>query len=217
MTQTGHRIVKEITKTLTLDYLLHIPDTEDQPADKKWPVILFLHGSGERGSDLNKVKANGLPNIVDQDKSFPFIVISPQCPEDEFWAMEKEALHAIVEHVLENYPANPKRVYLTGLSMGGYGAWHLPIDYPHVFAAVAPVCGGIDPSKAEALRSVPIWAFHGAKDDVVPLSESQGIVDALEAIEANVKLTVYPEGNHNAWDETYSNPDLYKWFLSHSL
>lgn len=217
MTQTGHRIVKEITKTLTLDYLLHIPDTEDQPADKKWPVILFLHGSGERGSDLNKVKANGLPNIVDQDKSFPFIVISPQCPEDEFWAMEKEALHAIVEHVLENYPADPKRVYLTGLSMGGYGAWHLPIDYPDVFAAVAPVCGGIDPSKAEALRDVPIWAFHGAKDDVVPLSESQGIVDALEAIEANVKLTVYREGNHNAWDETYSNPDLYKWFLSHSL
>ncbi|PAF32871.1 prolyl oligopeptidase family serine peptidase [Paenibacillus sp. 7516] len=217
MTQTGHRIVKEITKTLTLDYLLHIPDTEDQPADMKWPVILFLHGSGERGSDLNKVKANGLPNIVDQDKSFPFIVISPQCPEDEFWAMEKEALHAIVEHVLENYSADPKRVYLTGLSMGGYGAWHLPIDYPHVFAAVAPVCGGIDPSKAEALRGVPIWAFHGAKDDVVPLSESQGIVDALEAIEANVKLTVYPEGNHNVWDETYSNPDLYKWFLSHTL
>lgn len=217
MTQTGHRIVKEITKTLTLDYLLHIPDTEDQPADKKWPVILFLHGSGERGTDLNKVKANGLPNIVDQDKSFPFIVISPQCPEDEFWAMEKEALLAIVEHVLKNYPADPKRVYLTGLSMGGYGAWHLPIDYPHVFAAVAPVCGGIDPSKAAALRDVPIWAFHGAKDDVVPLSESQGIVDALEAIEANVKLTVYREGNHNAWDETYSNPDLYKWFLSHSL
>ena len=217
MTQTGHRIVKEITKTLTLDYLLHIPDTEDQSADQKWPVILFLHGSGERGSDLNKVKANGLPNMVDQDKSFPFIVISPQCPEDEFWAMEKEALHAIVEHVLENYPADPKRVYLTGLSMGGYGAWHLPIDYPDVFAAVAPVCGGIDPSKAEALRNVPIWAFHGAKDDVVPLSESQGIVDALEALNANVKLTVYPDGNHNAWDGTYSNPDLYKWFLSHSL
>ncbi|PQP81219.1 phospholipase [Paenibacillus sp. PCH8] len=218
MSQTGHQFVKEMTKTVTLDYLLHIPETEAPSAvDQKWPVILFLHGAGGRGNNLEMVKENGIPHIADQDKSFPFIVISPQCPVNELWAMQKEVVMAIVEHVLQNYPADQNRVYLTGLSMGGYGAWHLPMDYPDVFAAVAPICGGADPSKAEELQHVPVWAFHGAKDDVVLLSESEGIVNALEALNADVKLTVYPEGNHNAWTETYDNPELYKWFLSHTL
>ncbi|WP_440119216.1 prolyl oligopeptidase family serine peptidase [Paenibacillus sp. QZ-Y1] len=218
MSQTGHQLVKEITKTVTLDYLLHIPETQEPTEpDQKWPVILFLHGAGERGNDLEMLKRNGVPYIVEQDRSFPFIVISPQCPENELWAMEKEVVMAIVEHVLEHYPADPKRVYLTGLSMGGYGAWHLPMDYPNVFAAVAPICGGANPSKAEALQNVPIWAFHGAKDDIVLLSESEGIVKALEALNADVKLTIYPESNHDAWTVTYDNPELYKWFLSHTL
>ncbi|RAJ00640.1 dienelactone hydrolase family protein [Paenibacillus pabuli] len=218
MSQTGHRLVKEITKTVTLDYLLHIPEKEQPLAeDQKWPVILFLHGAGERGNDLEMLKANGVPLIADQDKSFPFIVISPQCPQSELWANEKEAVMAILEQVLENYPADKKRVYLTGLSMGGYGSWHLPMDYPDVFAAIAPVCGGGDPSKAKTLLNVPIWAFHGAKDDVVYVTESEKIVHALEALNADVKLTIYPEGGHDAWTETYENPELYKWFLSHSL
>ncbi|PWW36733.1 MULTISPECIES: prolyl oligopeptidase family serine peptidase [Paenibacillus] len=218
MSQTGHRLVKEITKTVTLDYLLHIPEKEEpRAADEKWPVILFLHGAGERGNDLNILKANGIPHIAEQDKSFPFIVISPQCPQSELWANEKEAVMAILEQVLENYPADKKRVYLTGLSMGGYGSWHLPMDYPDVFAAIAPVCGGGDPSKAKTLLNVPIWAFHGAKDDVVYVTESEKIVHALEALNADVKLTIYPEGGHDAWTETYANPELYTWFLSHSL
>ncbi|MCZ4149374.1 phospholipase, partial [Escherichia coli] len=154
------------------------------------------------------VKEHGLPAIVSKEDDFPFIVISPQCPEDDFWAMQKEVVMAVLEHVLANTPADPKRVYLTGLSMGGYGAWGLSADYPGVFAAVAPVCGGISPSKAERLKDTPIWAFHGAKDDVVPLSESENIVDALKALNADVRFTVYPEGNHNAWDETYANPEL---------
>ncbi|MGV2884220.1 carboxylesterase family protein [Paenibacillus taichungensis] len=218
MSQTGHRLVKEITKTVTLDYLLHIPEKEEPLAeDQKWPVILFLHGAGERGNDLEMLKANGVPLIADQDKSFPFIVISPQCPVDEFWGMHREAVMALLEHVLENEDADPKRVYLTGLSMGGYGAWDLPLFYPNTFAALAPVCGGADPSKAEELRNMPIWAFHGAKDDVVYVTESEKIVHALEALNADVKLTIYPEGDHDAWTETYENPELYKWFLSHSL
>ncbi|WP_128102413.1 prolyl oligopeptidase family serine peptidase [Paenibacillus sp. DCT19] len=216
MTQDSHRLIKEIKKTVTMDYLLHVPKTVTETNDL-WPVILFLHGSGERGTDLNQLRQHGLPQIVEQDEEFPFIVISPQCPEDEFWANEKEAVIAIVEYVLANYAADPKRVYLTGLSMGGYGAWHLPADYPGVFAAAVPICGGCNPAKAVALQRLPIWAFHGAKDDVVPLSESQGIVDALLALNADVKLTVYPEGDHDAWTETYNNPDLYKWFLQHSL
>lgn len=218
MSQTGHQLIKEITKTVTLDYLLHIPETEEPlNEDQKWPVILFLHGAGGRGNDLELLKADGIPHIVEKDRSFPFIVISPQCPESELWANEKEAVMAIVEHVLENYPADKERVYLTGLSMGGYGAWHLPMEYPDVFAAVAPVCGGGDSSKAKALQNVPIWAFHGAKDDVVYVSESEKMVKALEALNADVKLTIYPEGGHDAWTETYNNPELYKWFLSHTL
>ncbi|WP_145048583.1 prolyl oligopeptidase family serine peptidase [Paenibacillus xylanexedens] len=216
MTQNSHRLIKEIKKTVTMDYLLHVPNSVTE-TNELWPVILFLHGSGERGTDLNKLRQHSLPHIVEKDEGFPFIVISPQCPEDEFWANEKEAVIGIVEYVLANYAADPKRVYLTGLSMGGYGAWHLPADFPDVFAAVAPICGGCNPAKAEALQGLPIWAFHGAKDDVVPLSESQGIVDALLALNADVKLTVYPESDHDAWTETYNNPDLYKWFLRHSL
>ncbi|WP_339277867.1 prolyl oligopeptidase family serine peptidase [Paenibacillus sp. FSL W8-0426] len=217
MSQTANRLTKQVVKTVSIEYLLHIPKAAKMSTDRTWPVILFLHGSGERGDDVEKVKEHGLPAIVSKDDDFPFIVISPQCPEDDFWAMQKEVVMAVLEHVLANTPADPKRVYLTGLSMGGYGAWGLPADYPGVFAAVAPVCGGISPSKAERLKDTPIWAFHGAKDDVVPLSESENIVDALKALNADVRLTVYPEGNHNAWDETYANPELYEWFLKHTL
>lgn len=136
MSQTANRLTKQVVKTVSIEYLLHIPKAAKMSADKTWPVILFLHGSGERGDDVEKVKEHGLPAIVSKDDDFPFIVISPQCPEDDFWATHKEAVMAVLEHVLANTPADPKRVYLTGLSMGGYGAWGLPADYPVVFAAL---------------------------------------------------------------------------------
>lgn len=161
--------------------------------------------------------------IVKGNPEFPFIVISPQCPAGERW--QPEQLIALLDRVSKKHAVDDKRVYLTGLSMGGYGSWELGIQHPERFAAIAPICGGgttIEIRLARRvenhpLKSLPVWAFHGAKDSVVPLSESERIVDAFKAIgNENVKLTVYPEAGHNSWTETYDNPKLCEWFLGHS-
>lgn len=203
-----------------LRYLLHLPPGYGSDPAERWPLILFLHGMGERGDDLKRVKEHGIPRVVEKDPEFPFVVVSPQCPADSVWTAELHALEALLDHALRQYAVDPDRVYLTGLSMGGYGAWHLAAEAPHRFAAVAPVCGGGlpqlgFPDKASALREVPVWAFHGARDEVVPLAESEKLVRHLESVGGDVRLTVYPECGHNSWDEAYSNPELYRWFLSH--
>ncbi|MED5017406.1 prolyl oligopeptidase family serine peptidase [Paenibacillus chibensis] len=217
MSQQACRLEKEITKKVTLEYWLHLPENYDPDSGLKFPVILFLHGSGERGSDLSAVKVHGVPHIADQDPSFPFIAISPQCPDHSDWNAEKDAVIAVLDEVMAAYHTDPARVYLTGLSMGGYGAWQLAAEHPGRFAAVIPVCGGGNPHHAAALAETPIWAFHGAKDDVVPLSESEMMVEAIQAAGGDVKLTVYPEANHDSWTETYDNRDVYDWLLAHSL
>lgn len=217
MSQQACRLEKEITKKVTLEYWLHLPENYDPDSGSKFPVILFLHGSGERGSDLSAVKVHGVPHIADQDPSFPFIAISPQCPDHSDWNAEKDGVIAVLDEVMEAYHTDPARVYLTGLSMGGYGAWQLAAEHPGRFAAVIPVCGGGNPNHAAALTETPIWAFHGAKDDIVPLSESEMMVEAIQAAGGDVKLTVYPEANHDSWTETYDNRDVYDWLLAHSL
>lgn len=217
MSQQTCRLEKEITKKIALDYLLHVPEPYDSDSGRKWPVILFLHGAGERGSELAAVKVHGVPHIADQDSSFPFIAISPQCPEYSDWNAEKEAVMAVLDEVMSEYHADPARVYITGLSMGGYGTWQLAAEHPGRFAAAVPVCGGGNPNNAAALAETPIWAFHGAKDDVVPLSESEVMVDAIQAAGGDVKLTVYPEANHDSWTETYANREVYEWLLAHTL
>ncbi|WP_100899512.1 dienelactone hydrolase family protein [Nostoc flagelliforme] len=155
------------------------------------PTILFLHGAGQRGSNLDDVKKYGVPKIVEQQADFPFIVISPQSPRGEYWNVER--LSILLDQVIASYPVDPDRLYLTGLSMGGYGTWHLAAAQPERFAAIAPICGGGNPQAARNLKNLPVWAFHGAKDNVVPLSESEIMVSALKARDGNVKFTVYPE------------------------
>jgi predicted peptidase len=217
MSQTVQRLEKQVTKTVQLDYLLHLPEGYEQDSERKWPLILFLHGAGERGDDIQKVKAHGIPKIADSDPSLPFIVVSPQCTEGTFWSAEQEALLALLDEIKEGYNVDEKRIYLTGLSMGGYGTWYLASAHPGMFAAIAPICGGGNPSRVQALAGTPVWAFHGAKDDVVRLEESEIMVKALQACGGNVKFTVYPEADHDSWTETYDNPELYRWMLNHSL
>jgi predicted peptidase len=213
------------TRTVTqkLDYLLFLPKGYSDKADQQWPLILFLHGAGERGSDLKLVTKHGPPKLVKDRPDFPFIVVSPQCPAGERW--EPEAVIGLLDDVLRRYRVDAKRVYLTGLSMGGYGTWSTGVRNPHRFAAIAPICGGgtrIDVllgarEHKEALQSLPVWAFHGAKDPVVPLDESQRMVEALKkAGTKDVKLTVYPEAQHDSWTQAYDDPKLFEWFLSHS-
>lgn len=196
-----------------LKYLIYLPKGYDQDTEKKWPLILFLHGAGERGDDLEKVKIHGPPKIVEKGRDLPFIVISPQCPADSWW--EPFPLNALLDEVQERYRVDPDRVYLTGLSMGGFGTWELAARYPERFAAIAPICGGGNRLLAGRLKNIPVWAFHGDKDPVVPVGRTDEMVEALQRAGGQVKYTRYPGVQHDSWTAAYANPELYEWFLSH--
>lgn len=217
MKQQQQSFQATIQKNVSLRYLVYVPK-DYQHSDREWPVVLFLHGMGERGADLELVKRHGIPKLIEEGTDFPFIALSPQCPEHTVWPNELDALHALVEHIIREYRVDTTRVYVTGLSMGGFGTWHLAAIYPRMFAAIVPICGGTMPhvgfpERIRVLKDVPVWAFHGAQDDTVPLHMSQELVDVLKDHHGNVKLTVYPDAEHDSWTRTYANPDLYEWLL----
>ncbi len=223
-TQQQAKVFKgKVTRTVKADYLLFLPRDYGLQKSKRWPLILVLHGAGERGTNLTLVTKHGPPKIVQQKPDFPFIVVSPQCPSGQRW--DNDLLLALLDNVVRQYKVDQSRIYLTGLSMGGYGTWSLGLAYPERFAAIVPICGGgdpimlllADPKRVKALKSLPVWAFHGAKDPVVKLEESQRMVDALKKFGCQeVELTVYPEAQHDSWTETYDNPKLYDWLLQHT-
>lgn len=194
-----------------LKYLLHIPEGYDRDGQKKWPLMLFLHGAGERGENIEAVKTHGPPKIVQTKKDFPFIVISPQCRLNEWW-MPYEVM-MLVDEVSAKYRVDSDRVYLTGLSMGGFGTWATAMTYPDRFAAIVPICGGGEPAEVGRIKHIPTWVFHGAKDTVVPLARSEEMVEAMKKAGAQPKFTVYAEAQHDSWTETYNNPELYDWML----
>jgi dienelactone hydrolase len=204
--QTGKKYVSEI------NYLFYLPENYGKDTTVIWPLILFLHGARERGDDLEKVKANGPPKLISNGKKFPFIIVSPQASFGEMW--DPDQLIRLLKNIVKNYKVDEERIYLTGLSMGGYGTWETALKYPEMFAAIAPVCGGGNQSKVWKIRHTPVWIFHGAKDPVVPVARSVIMADSLEQFD-NVKLTIYPNAEHDSWTETYNNEDLYKWFLDH--
>jgi predicted peptidase len=195
-----------------MKYLLYMPKDYGKEAGKKWPLMLFLHGSGESGTDVEKVKVHGPPKLVAAGKEFPFILVSPQSPGGGW---NTETLNALLDDMIKKYSVDEDRVYLTGLSMGGYGTWDLAMTYPDRFAAIAPICGGGTSWKSRRIKHIPTWIFHGAKDSTVPVRNGQEMYDAMKAAGADVKITIYPEAGHDSWTETYSNPDLYTWFLDH--
>ena len=202
---------KEITVTARYKYLLALPEGYDT-GTQRWPLILFLHGAGESGKVLAKVKANGPPKMIEEkSREFPCIVVSPQSP-GRGW--NPDYLGGLLDHLCETYRVDPERIYLTGLSMGGYGTWMLAAAQPDRFAAIVPICGGGNPDDAENLKGLPIWVFHGAQDKVVKLENSEKMVDALKAVGSDVKFTVYPEAGHDSWTETYANPELYAWLFA---
>lgn len=201
---------------ITLNYLLYLPADHGEAQAKKYPLILFLHGSGERGGDLNLVKKHGPPKLLDSKTDLPlkdFIVVSPQCPANRQW--QPHELVALLDEVSQKYSVDPDRVYLTGLSMGGFGTWETASRYPDRFAAIAPICGGGDPRRVRPLRDMPIWVFHGDKDPTVPVQRSVEMVQALKQAGNEAKFTRYPGAGHDSWTETYNNPELYQWFLQH--
>lgn len=209
--------------TVSLPYLLHLPDGYDEDPEKQWPVMLFLHGSGERGDDLAALRNHSLLKVINEKPSMvPFIVVAPQCPLDNRWICYTDALMALLNKVITDYRVDESRVYLTGLSLGGEGTWYLASEYPTRFAAIAPICGrgrsnlGF-PDRLQRMAHMPVWVFHGDADDVVPEQESRTLTDALKSYGGNVRYTVYPGVGHDSWTATYNNPALYDWFLEHRI
>lgn len=215
--QKPFKLEKEVKLKVELQYLLYLP-SDYEASEKKYPLVLFLHGSGERGSDIELVKRNGPPKLVEDGKEFQFILLTPQCPEGTRWNYQTQSLIALLDEIESKYRVDKNKIYVTGLSMGGQGTWTLALTQPNRFAAIAPVCGWTDSWEVCKISHIPVWVFHGAKDNVVPVTESEQMVNALKQCSAReVKLTIYPNANHDAWTETYNNPDLYDWLLSHSL
>lgn len=193
----------------TINYLLYLPDNYKD--NNSVPLLLFLHGSGERGDDIERIKIHGPAKLIEQGKKFPFIIVSPQCADNERW--NPEQLSRLLDDIVKNYKVDQNRIYATGLSMGGYGVWKLAQLYPDKFAAVIPICGGGDFLNACVIKHLPVWVFHGAKDKVVSVQESERMVNALKKCGGNVRFTVYPEAGHDSWTETYNNQEIYTWLL----
>lgn len=199
---------------------------------RKYPLVVILHGAGERGQDNTIPLKHGASQFCEESrrKKYPTYVLVPQCPESQKWSdvdwnLEKSTLpeqvspslqsvKELVDEMVEHAGIDPNRIYLTGLSMGGYGTWDAIARYPNFFAAAAPICGGGDPATAERFSTLPIWCFHGAQDPVVKVIRSQEMVAALKKLGSRVKYTEYPDRKHDSWTPTYADPEFYSWMFS---
>ena len=210
----GLEVINE--NEIDLKYLFFLPKDYYSDINTRWPLILFLHGMGERGANLELVKIHGIPKIIKTQTDFPFITVSPQCPIEYVWRDDdmQQAVEDILLKIVKNYRVDKTRIYVTGLSMGGYGTWSLAARRPDLFAAAVPICGGGDPATVNVLKNLPIWVFHGGLDEVVLPKESEKMVRALEKAGGKVRYTLYPEAYHDSWTETYDNTALYDWLLS---
>lgn len=181
------------------------------------PAILFLHGSGERGTDESILAFQALPKYLAAGREIPAVVVCPQCPEGYVWDNLVFQLDQIVADAIHDYPVDRSRVSLTGLSMGGFGAWSYAITRPRTFFRLAPICGGGMNWRASALKNIPVWAFHGQADDDVPRVYSEVMVDAVNAQGGDAVLTQFPGVGHNSWDPAYLTTDLIPWLLGEDV
>lgn len=206
-------LVQEFNVKIKVDYKYILQLPENIANNEELPLIVFLHGSGERGDSVDLVKVHGPWNFIENHPDYRFAILAPQCKTGEFWDVRKLSL--LLDEILVNYPIDANRIYLTGLSMGGYGTWDLAMFDPERFAAIAPVCGSTYRQKlmAHKVKDIPIWVFHGAMDETVPLMNSTKIVEKLKGMDADVQFTIYPYTAHHSWNEAYATEELYKWFL----
>jgi len=209
-----------LSKTITVDdaertYVVYVPPAYD-PA-QKWPLVMFLHGAGERGDDGVDQSTVGIgPAIEENPERFPCIVVMPQCPKNVLWTDRYDEINGALEAALAEYNVDRSRMYLTGLSMGGYGTFMYGADHIDTYAAMAPVCGGGRVTDAATLAKVPMWVFHGGADPVVTPDKSRTMVEAIDAAGGEIQYTEYEGVGHNSWDNAYGDPDLMTWMLSQS-
>jgi predicted peptidase len=208
--QVGKHFEKEIKVKVELNYLLYLPKGYAK-GDKAWPLVLFLHGAGERGNDLEKVKIHGPPKLVAAGKDFPFILVSPQASR---FGWDPRTLNALLDDLVAKYKVDKDRIYVTGLSMGGMGTWALAASRPDRFAAIIPICGVGNPRDARKLKDLPIRIFQGGMDPVVRPETARRMLRALKDAGAkDVELKIYPEAGHDSWTQTYDDPKTFKWLL----
>lgn len=197
-----------------VDYLLYLPKTFKVNGPKKFGLMIFLHGSGESEGPLSIVANWGPPMMAARGDDLPWVIVSPQCPKEDEWEsdIQQKRIAELLDSVVENHNIDEKKIYLTGLSMGGCGCWRMAADHPNRFAAVAPICGGGDPADAEKLKDVRIWAFHGDQDSAAPFQNSVEMVTAIKAAGGkSIRFTSFEHIGHNCWSATYATPELYKW------
>lgn len=208
---------------------------EKMARGKSYPLIIFLHGAGERGNDNEATLKHITDLFLDEmnRKHYPAYVLVPQCPKEQWWvdfdrgfishnikeqpSLPMAAAIALLDKIESQEAIDKSRIYVTGLSMGGFGTWDLIARFPNRFAAAAPICGGADVSTASTIAHIPIWNFHGAEDAVVKVDWSRNMVEALKAANANIKYTEYPGVNHDSWVNAYKESDFLKWMFSHQL
>ena len=202
-------------KELLLDdlrYIIRYP--KGYTEGTRYPVILLLHGAGIRGEDMSKLSSCTFFKLTEKHENFPFVCVAPLCTENT-WFDLWGSLKKLVKEIANAPYADPSRIYVMGASMGGYATWQLAMSLPEYFAAIVPICGGGMYWNAGRLVNVPVWAFHGAKDKTVLVEESIKMVEAAKKRGADATLTIYPENSHDAWCDTYSNPDVFSWLLQH--
>jgi predicted peptidase len=212
-----NKLTEKFSKEISVNYVIHLP-LNYKNTKEKLPLIVFLHGAGERGNDLSKMSIHGPLKYINEGNELDAIILAPQCASKEIW--DNDVLITLIDKIKIKYKVDQSRIYLTGLSMGGLGTWNLAMEYPELFAAIAPICGPIFfnfPEKVFVLKDKPIWVFHGEKDTVVPISHSERMVKAIESSGGNPRFTIYPEAGHDSWTKTYDNPDFWSWMFSKEL
>lgn len=212
----GHQVEMKhkISDDIEVSYLLYMPADFKAEDNQKFPLIFFLHGRGESNGPLSLVAKWGPPMFAARGDKLPYVIVSPQCPAEDWWASEEQQkrLVSLLDQVVTKYKIDETRIYLTGLSMGGYGSWKLAAKYPNRFAAVVPVCGSGDPDDAEKLKDIPIWVFHGDQDRAVPFKKSVEMVEAIKkAGGESIRFTSLEHFGHNSWTAAYGAPELYQW------
>jgi predicted peptidase len=219
----GQYPYSSLARKVRLNYLLYAPSGYGTDPKRRWPLIVFLHGSGERGTDPLRIEAQPLPKTLTTTTSFPAVVLSPQLPPTySWWTSLLEPVDALVQQTERRYRIDTRRVYLTGLSLGGFGTWRYGLQHPTRFAALVPIAGGYVPGSSAiprnicALRGTPIWAFHGLADTIVSPSQSETLVKALRTCGSSVvRLTLYGGVNHfGSWPRAYADPALWKWLFA---
>ena len=201
---------KEIKKEQKISYVLDYPEN----VKGKVPLMVFLHGSGERGDNLDLVKAHS-PFTYKNLFPEPVAILAPQCPKDVWW--DTEAVYYLIKEIQQKYQIDDSRIMLTGLSMGGWGTLKLAMEHPELFSAVVAVCPPVDrlmKVRASQYKDLPMKIFHGGNDDIVSPMNSIEIYQEIKKVNKNIELTIFPDDNHNSWDSTYSNPKLYEWMLA---